>query len=125
MPRHREASAIKRADFFDTAQDTRQAHALVLGDPALPAAFLFQRDQVETLGHAVGCALQIVLDNTGNKCASDGSLFENVARVMGWEGVQNALHLAGVIDHARQVCPAISSPLPWRSIAPSMPCSIR
>ena len=97
--------AIKRADLFDTAQNTREAHALVLRNPTLPAALPFLCDKVETFGHAVGCALQIVLDDTGNECASDGSLFENMAWVMGWEGVQNTLHLAGVINDALEVGP--------------------
>ena len=50
-------AAIQRAHLFDTAQNAGKTDAVVLGDAALPTALIFQRDQVQTVGHLVGHAL--------------------------------------------------------------------
>ena len=71
----------------------------------MPAAFVFRRDQIETFRDLVGDALQVRIHRAGHEGPGDGGLFEDVARVMRRKGVQNALELARLFDHARQVLP--------------------
>ncbi len=76
---------------------------MVLGNAPLPAAFPFQRDQVQPLGHAIGGALQVVFHNTGDKGAGDGGLFEDVARIMRREGFQHTFELARLFHDTAQI----------------------
>ena len=48
---------------------------MILGDAALPAAFVFQRDLIEPGGDLIGHALKIGIDSAGHEGAGDGGLF--------------------------------------------------
>ena len=95
---------IQGAYLFDTAQDTSEPYPVILGDPALPATLPLQRNQVQTGRYFVGDTLQICIYSARNEGARNRGLFQNVTRIMRWERFQNALHLAGQINDAGEVC---------------------
>jgi hypothetical protein len=76
---------------------------VVLRDPAHPAAFVFGGHEVEPLGHILRHALKVGVGRAGIEGAGDGGLFDDVAGVMGREGIEDALEVARALDDAVQV----------------------
>ena len=99
---------------------------MVLGDAARPALFVFGRDQVQPFGHDIGHGLQVSVGLTRIEGPGQRRLFQNPARVVGWEGVQHPAERARAVDHAAQVGPGkFFARCGSRSTAPSSPMSIR
>ncbi len=96
-------SAVKGADFLDPAQDAGQTNAVILCDPAIPAAFIFLRHRIQPFGHGIGNGLQIGIRTAKIERACDCGLFQNAARIMGREGIKDPAELARAFDHAGKV----------------------
>jgi hypothetical protein len=76
---------------------------VVLRDPAHASRVRIRRHEVEPLGHILRHALKVGVRRAGIEGAGDGGLFEDVAGVMGREGIEDALEAARAFDDAMQV----------------------
>ena len=95
--------AIECAEFLDPAQDAGEADAVILGDAADPAFFVFGGDQVQAAGDGIGDGLKVGIGLPGIKGTRKRGLLKNPARVIGREGIKDAAELARAFDDAAQV----------------------
>ena len=94
---------VQRSQFFHATQHARQADAVILRDPAHPAAFEFQRNIVQPVRNRIRHLLQVRIRLARVKGPGKCCLFQDVARVMGGKGLQHAAELPRAFDHAGKV----------------------
>lgn len=91
-------------DFFDVVQDMCQLDVVILCDLILLVVFIFQCDLVQMFCDFISYILKVCVYCVWYKGICDGSLFQNVVRVVSWEGIKNVFKLMCFGDYMGKVC---------------------